>query len=344
MKYKTLFNAIHPPKTDDEMIRSVLSGKDKPVPAYAVTAAKKHRFRTPAVIAAAALAASVVISAAGAYCGWDYSRMFDGFFSRIAEESGDYVDTGIGAQISAADLSQMGTDLDKTVDFGCGTVTFTGAVADSNTVMLMYDITVDDDILLEYQEKYGGGNNVLARIWFENNPTGCNFADGFGTGNSWTTVLFYQDGYLSRDSVLELEFDTLTLWSGDNFPWEIDTEEPVTLSLSLGFMNTQRVALSPEAETTLDNYQYTIEDVIITPLSIQWYARRGEKSGKLQGETDPLIFRFKDGTEVRNYQITAASEYNGGREFFAAMFDKSIDVEDLASVMIGDCTIMLNGE
>ena len=65
------------------------------------------------------------------------------------------------------------------------------------------------------------------------------------------------------------------------------------------------------------------------------------KIGKTQGETSPIVYCFKDGTEIRNYQITETSEYNGEREFFAVLLDKPINPNDLVSVTIGDFTITL---
>ena len=199
------------------------------------------------------------------------------------------------------------------------------------------------------------GERPCAFLGFEENPLGCNFSDGFGFDSSVengiygtnganyskTNVNFFQDGYLTPNTVLELEFNTITLLASDNSHREIEPEESITLSLPLDFMNTQRIEVSPNAEITLDNYRYTLDDVVITPLCIQWYAQRDEKIGKTQGETSPIVYCFKDGTEIRNYQITETSEYNGEREFFAVLLDKPINPNDLVSVTIGDFTITL---
>ncbi len=356
-KYTELFDNITPPKTDDELLREVLSRREGAVPGGFTEPPKRRSFRKPVIIAAAAVAAvSVGVTAAGASTGWDFSRLFEGFYSRRAQDYAGYVDTGIENQVITADLSEMGISLDQTVDFGYGTVTFTGAIADSNVVMIMYDLTVKDEVLEEYYNKYSkeGKKPFLNLDCSFLNP-GCNYSDGFGyplsapdsTINekavdcSITKAYYYRDGYLSNDTVLEVEFDIFNMSASDQSWWELELEEPVTLSLPLDFMNTDRIAVSPNVEITHDNYRYFLEDVVITPLNIQWYTQPGERIEHLPMRSDPLIYRFKDGTEVKNYAISESSEYNGDREFHSVLLDKPINVEDLASVTIGDYTLYL---
>lgn len=348
MKYKTLFDRITPPKTDDEMIKLVLSGGVEALPALKESAPKKRSFRKSAVCAAAAAALAVGVTAAGASFGWDFSGLFEGFYSRISSEAQGYVDTGIENQNHTADLSQMGISLNKTVDFGCGTVTFTGAAADRNTVLVMYDLAINEKALEEYHGKFGSSDkSPRAELELSENPAGCNLAAGYGTPNdtsgvvSYTSVYFYQNGFLTEDSVMELEFVKVAIFDGAS-RLEIELEQPVKLSFPLDFMNTEYVSVSPDADITIDNYEYHIDEVVITPLSIQWYAERGGRTGKLEGVIDPLICKFADGAEVRNYQISGASEYSGGREFFTVLFDKPVNPADLVSVKIGGCEIPLN--
>lgn len=357
-RYSELFDKITPPKSDDALLRSVLSRRTEAAPEseYADTP-KRRTFRRPVIIAAAAVATvSVGVTAAGASHGWDFTKMFEEFYNRITNDYLGYVDTGIEDQVSTADLSEMGIDLDRTVDFGYGTVKFTGAVADSNVVMVMYDLTVKDEVLEEYYSKYSKeGEKPWLNLSIDFLMPGCEHADSFGSSLimpdevsddngascSRTDAYYYQDGYLSKDMILEVEFNTFSMNAGDHSWWEMKLEEPVVLSLPLDFMNTDRIAVSPNAEMTQDNYRYFLEDVVITPLSIQWYTQRGENIGHLSLRNEPLIYRFKDGTEVKNYCISETAEYNGVREIHSALLDKPINVKDLASVTIGDYTINL---
>lgn len=356
-KYTELFDNITPPKTDDELLRAVLSRREEAVHGGFTETTKRRAFRKPIIIAAAAVTAvSVGVTAVGASTGWDFSRLFEGFYSQRAQDNAGYVDTGIENQVITADLSEMGISLDQTVDFGYGTVTFTGAIADSNVVMIMYNLTVDDEVLEEYYSKYSKeGKKPGLHLTIDFMKPGCNFSDGFGyplfmpyeTINdngvdcTRTDAYYYQDGFLSKDMILELEFNTFRMFASDHSWWELELDEPVVLSLPLDFMKTDRIAVSPKVEITHDNYRYFLEDVVITPLNIQWYTQPGERIEHLPMRSDPLIYRFKDGTEVKNYGITASSEYKGDREFHSVLLDKPINVNDLASVTIGDYTLYL---
>ena len=360
-RYTQLFDQITPPKTDEELLQDVLSRREEAAPGGFTETPKRRAFRKPVIIAAAAVTAvSVGVTAVGASTGWDFSKMFEGFYTKITNDYYGYVDTGIENQVLTADLSEMGINLDQTIDFGYGTVTFTGAIADSQVVMVMYDLTVKDEVLEDYYSKH---SNEGAKPWislgFDFLNPGCRHADSFGytlsmpyetisdngVDCSRTDAYFYEDGYISRGMVLEIEFDLFSMYASDHSLWEIKLEEPVTLSLPLDFMNTDRIEVSPNVEIIHDNYRYFLEDVVLTPLSIQWYTQPGEKIDHLPLRSDPLIYRLKDGTEVKNYGITEGAAYNasmGDREYHSALLDKPINLDDLASVTIGDYTIYLD--
>ena len=215
---------------------------------------------------------------------------------------------------------------------------------------LMYELAINEMAIEEYHGKFGNSDKLpWAELEISENPAECNLATGYGTKDdtsgiiTYTNAFSFQNGYLNENSVIELEFGTLTLSAGDNSCLGLPLEEPIRLSLPLNFMTEKSVSVSPDIEVTIDNYEYHLDDMVITPLSIQWYAKRGSKIGRLAGETAPLTCKFRDGTEIRNYQITGASECNGEREFFTVLWDKPINPYDLYSVIIGGCEILLNG-
>lgn len=349
--YKRLFEQISPRESDEALISKVRARKAEKMKNKS---SKSIHFRKAAAISAAAvLAVGAVTVSVGAATNWDFTKLFEGFYSNVLNDYPCYENTVIEEQTITADLSQMGTNLDQTVDFGYGTVHFTGAIADSNVVMVMYELTVDDEVLTEYYSKHSNeGKKPWADLNYIMKP-GCVYTEGYGSLLSMpvdtigdngvdcyrTDAYFYQTGYLSKDKVLELQFNTFNLYASDNSMWELELEEPVTLSLPLDFMNTDRIEVSPNVEITHDNYRYFLEDVVITPLNIQWYTQPGEKIERLPVQSDPLIYRFKDGTEVKNYSITETAEYQGDREVHSALLDNPIDINTLASVTIGDYTI-----
>lgn len=349
--YKRLFEQISPTESDEALISKVRARKAENMKNKS---SKSIHFRKAAVISAAAvLAVGVVTVSVGAATNWDFPKLFEGFYSDVLNDYPCYENTVMEEQAIKADLSQMGTNLDQTVDFGYGTVHFTGAIADSNVVMVMYELRVSDDVLAEFYSEHSKEGKKPWAILCNEIRDGCVYTEDYGYPLSMpgdtigdngvdcyrTDAYFYQTGYLSKDKVLELQFNTFYLTASDYSRWELELEEPVTLSLPLDFMNTDRIEVSPNVEITHDNYRYFLEDVVITPLNIQWYTQPGEKIEHLPLQSDPLIYRFKDGTEVKNYSITETAEYKGDREVHSALLDKPIDINNLASVTIGDYTI-----
>ena len=84
-KYIELFNNITPPETDDELLRNILSRRSKTDSPGFSTPKKKRTLRRPVIIAAAAVAtAAVGVTAAGASTGWDFTKLFQGFYSQRA--------------------------------------------------------------------------------------------------------------------------------------------------------------------------------------------------------------------------------------------------------------------
>lgn len=344
-KYTELFNNITPPKSDDELLRNVLSCRGEAVPARFSGTTKKRYFRRPVIIAAAAVAAaSVGVTAAGASVGWDFTKLFRGFYSQRALDNAGYIDTGIENQLATADLSAMGTDLYQTADFGFGKVTFTGAVADSSVIMVMYELDINEDVLHDFAQDYGLQEN---EIWGELEPDsqtiGFYGTQGFGerTKSSYKrTVIFeFHGNELNKESSFNASFCTLSLW-GNSFTLEIPLEEPVTIELSLDFISTERVTVETDAEVQIDNYLYELKKVNITPLAVQLDVKEIRKTGK-PDKSEPLILQFKDGTEVKNYSLISSTVEGIDSYPFLILLDKPIDINNLSSVTIGDYTLYL---
>lgn len=344
-KYIELFNNITPPETDDELLRNILSRRSKTDSPGFSTPKKKRTLRRPVIIAAAAVAtAAVGVTAAGASTGWDFTKLFQGFYSQRALDNSGYIDTGIENQLAAVDLTAMGTDLYQTTDFGFGKVTFTGAVADSSVVMVMYELDINDDVLQNFAQDYNLQENEI-RVELKPNPqtTGCYGTQGFGertvSGYKHTVIFEFHGNELNTESSFNACFCDLTLFSSTNIR-EIPFEEPVILKLPLDFINTDRVTVEPDTEVQIDNYLYELKKVNITPLAVQWDAKVIRKIRK-PDKSSPLIMRFKDGTEVKNYSLTSSDVEGSDSDTFLVLLDKPININDLSSVIIGNYTINL---
>lgn len=344
-KYTELFNNITPPETDDELLRKVLACRSEAVSVGFSDAPKRRPLRRPVIIAAAAIAAaSVGVTAAGASTGWDFTKLFQGFYSQRALDNAGYVDTGIENQIVTADLAAMGTDLYHTADFGFGEVTFTGAVADSSVVIVMYELDINEDVLQGFVQDYGlRENEVWCNLDSAPQTVGFNGTVSFGertdSGYKCTVGFEFHGDQLNEESTLIASFSSLTLFSGTNSR-EIPLEEPVILDLPLDFIDTSHITVEPDVNVQIDNYLYSLEKVVITPLAVRWDSRVIRKVGK-PDNSDPVICRFKDGTEVINYSITGSAINGYDSDSYLVLLDKPININDLSSVTIGDYTINL---
>lgn len=344
-KYTELFNNITPPETDDELLRNVLLRRSKTDSPGFSAATKKRTLRRPVIIAAAAVAtAAVGVTAAGASTGWDFTKLFQGFYSQRALDNSGYIDTGIENQLAAVDLTAMGTDLYQTTDFGFGKVTFTGAVADSSVVMVMYELDINEDVLQNFAQDYNlQENEIRAELKPSPQTNGCYGTQGFGertvSGYKHTVIFEFHGNELNTESSFNACFCNLTLFSSTNIR-EIPFEEPVILKLPLDFINTDRVTVEPDTEVQIDNYLYELKKVNITPLAVQWDAKVIRKIRK-PDKPSPLIMRFKDGTEVKNYSLTSSYVEGSDSDTFLVLLDKPININDLSSVMIGNYTINL---
>lgn len=344
-KYTELFNNITPPESDDDLLRNVLARRSEAVSGGFSDATKRRQLRRPVIIAAAAVAAaSVGVTAAGASTGWDFKKLFQGFYSQRALDNAGYVDTGIENQIVTADLAEMGTDLYQAADFGFGKVTFTGAVADSSVVMVMYELDINEDVLQGFAQDYGlQENEIWCSLDSAPQTVGFNGTVSFGertdNGYKCTVGFEFHGDQLDEESTLIASFSSLTLFSGTNSR-EIPLEEPVILDLPLDFIDTSHITVEPDVNVQIDNYLYSLEKVVITPLAVRWDSRVIRKVGK-PDSSDPVICRFKDGTEVINYSITSSAINGYDSDSYLVLLDKPININDLSSVTIGDYTIDL---
>ncbi len=343
-RYNELFDRVNPPKTDDDLFRAVIAEKSSGLtPETPEQSAPRRRvFKRPAVIlAAAAVTVSAGVTAAGAASGWNFPKMFESFFTNVLTDYYGYGDKNTEDEVITADLSEMGIDLNYTFDLGIGSVTFTGAIADSNAVYVMYDLTIDEEIL----EEYNPDNREMWAYLFTTRylPEGAFVGGSNPIGrkdNTFSRAVSYEYmDYLNKNDVLNISYDRIELSASNLSVKEIMLENPVELSIPLDFMNTDRIEVSPNVEITHDNCRYFLEDVVITPLSTKWYTQPLDEIEHLPLRSEPLIYRFKDGTEVKNYGITEGAMYDDVQEIHYAILDKPINLSELVSITIGDYTI-----
>ncbi|MGN1111120.1 MAG: hypothetical protein ACI4QY_05655 [Oscillospiraceae bacterium] len=348
--YKKLFEQISPRESDEVLISKLMARKAENMKDND-TKKSKNIFlkKAVAIPAAAVLAIGAITVSIGAASGWNFSNLFEKYFSNASTNRP--TDDERGKYDITAKLSEMGTNLDETVDFGCGTVHFIGAVADSNAVMVMYELTVNDDVLKEYYSEYSNSGKVpYAGLYRKSGVPGeTGYSDPVeiigehGVDVVRTDLVYFSNGDLNSSKAIKLYYDTLWLGGDDGSYRELELENPVELSLPLNFMSADKIEVTPNTEIIHDNHRYFLKTVKITPLSIQWTVNPPEIGEREHGpmHNDPIVFRFKDGTEVKSYGIFETAEYRVDHEYHSGVLENPIDVKSLASVTIGDYTINL---
>lgn len=153
-------------------------------------------------------------------------------------------------------------------------------------------------------------------------------------------ALEYQDNFLNEDNVISLSFDEFSIWCGGDTKERYTLKVPIEFDIPLDFINTERIVVYPHQEIVFEGYSCTLEEVVATPLSIQWYIKRGERLSPIH--SDPLMYTFSDGTAVTSYDYTGRGALNNDElEFCTALLDKPVNPSNIASVTIGNYTVDL---
>lgn len=159
-KYNQLFDQISPTESDDELLQAVFARKAENMNMTNTNTKRKIIRKAVIIPIAATLALSATAVGVGAAYNWDFSQIFQSFYSQRAEDGKCLVDTNIDNQTLNADLSSMGKNLGLSFDFEYGTVNFTGVIADSSILFLTYELNVNEDFIEQYYEKYNAAEKM----------------------------------------------------------------------------------------------------------------------------------------------------------------------------------------
>ncbi len=352
-RYNELFDRVNPPKTDDDLFRAVIAEKNSGLtPETPEQPAPRRRvFKRPAVVlAAAAVTVSAGVTAAGASVGWDFSKLFDQFYSDRA---------ALLNSPSEYDLNfdEMGIQLSKTFDLGCGTAEIHGAIGDTNVLMLIYDLTADDEVKRFAQDNSVDESSVHLRlncrnvgttvISDKNEPLNCSWerycSKEILNGSS---ILRCTDFYFSdiplNGGTWHIRYDTLSLYGGGNRK-DIHLENPVELDIPLDFISLDCIEIDPDTQVQIDNDILHVTSMVITPLAVSWDQRYVRSADVYSDSATPLVIHFRDGTEVVNYERISSVDESGIEVSSARVMLKTpIKVSEVSAITLGDLTIEVN--
>lgn len=286
-----------------------------------------RRWYIPLIVAAAVV--SITTVGVGAAYSWDFAQLFNANFENKAD---DYVlPTNIDNQANTVDLSDMGEDIFQSFEFEYGRVDFTGYISDSSNIMLMYSLDIDEEAL--------GDNAQDDAYWqlsdtIQKHPEKSSSGQGYrNPDGSFTccTTYSYGTNALTNGDTFRIEFTELYSFGKDTYT-SLPLSEPIILEFTIENVNPAYKEIKCNHEYTDDGYSRTLDKVIVTPLSIDWYSLRGKAA---QSDTElwaSIEYTMSDGTVVKNYDITGTD--SDDYDFFSAKLDKPIDPYDVTSVTI----------
>lgn len=334
MNYKRVmqeaFSVISPSISEDEIRTNVIERSQS------TNEQTKYSHKRYIPLIAAAVAASATTVGVGAACNWDFAQLFNAHFQNKAD---DYIlQTNIESQADIVDLTDMENDILQSFEFEYGRVDFKGYISDSSNIMLMYTLSIDEEAL--------GENSQANAYWELSDGTKTHAEKSYsgqgyrGNDNSFTycTTYSYGKNTLANGDVFRIEFTELYSFGKDTYI-NLPLSEPIVLQFTLENVNNEYKEIDCHHRYTDDGYSRTLDKVIVTPLSIDWYSLR-EKA--VQSDTElwsSIEYTLSDGTVIKNYDIsgTACGEY----DYFSAKLDKPINPYEIISVTICGIEISL---
>lgn len=327
MDYKKIiqdaFSAVSSSRSDEEISSNVIERTEN-----MNKKTKKTRSRCVAAIAAA-VAVSTGTVAVGAACGWDFAQLFNMHFENKAD---DYIlPTNIESQADTVDLTEMGNDILQSFEFEYGRVDFKSYISDSSNIMLMYTLDIDEQALGEHHQDHAywqlsdAASTSSAK---SDSGQGYRNADGSFT---YCTTYSYGENKLSNGDIFRIEYTELHNFNTETYT-SLPLREPIVLEITLENINTSYKEIKCSRQYTDDGYSHTLDKIIISPLSIDWYSLRGEAAQSNTELWAAIEYTLSDGTAIKCYDVTGTD--SGKYDYFSAKLDKPVDPYDVTSVTI----------
>lgn len=147
-EYNALFDKITPARSDDELLLGVLGKAEK------MDKKIKKSIKKPLIaVCAASLAVCGAVTAVGAYCGWDFNKVFGAFFkpepSYVQQSEGADEDNA-PAELFDYDFEKQGKVIDKTYKLEGYDLHIKGVTATDTSVCMVLDVIFGEDFPYSY--------------------------------------------------------------------------------------------------------------------------------------------------------------------------------------------------
>lgn len=147
-EYNALFDKITPARSDDELLFGVLGKAEK------MDKKLKKSIKKPLIaVCAASLAVCGAVTAVGAYCGWDFNKVFGAFFKpepSYAQQSEGAGEDNAPAELFDYDFEKQGKVIDKTYKLSGYDLHIKGVTATDTSVCVVLDVIFGEDFPYSY--------------------------------------------------------------------------------------------------------------------------------------------------------------------------------------------------
>ncbi len=296
------YDSITPIRSDDEITKAVI-GKAKNM--------EKRTFSKKAFIipAAAVMALTVGAVGVGASYNWDYAEVLESFFTDRISESSTELDNSF-------DFNRYGMAIDKTITKDDCTIDLHGIAADSSTVYIACDVTVNELAQggLQLKDVYilGGiePNQFGGEMdWGFSSDSSCISRDG-NTFSMICPIVTGEQVEFPDDTVIFQLYDFTYFTTDDNGEYtahSITLNEDIAVDMSSFDRNMDTAVFAPdiafEHESANGNVvNAVLKEIRISPLSMSYSIYVDEQDVQAINEfhdlTDGALITLSDGSSM----------------------------------------------
>ena len=356
-EYNALFDKITPARSDDELLLGVLGKAEK------MDKKIKKSIKKPLIaVCAASLAVCGAVTAVGAYCGWDFNKVFGAFFkpepSYVQQSEGAGEDNA-PAELFEYDFEKQGKVIDKTYKLEGYDLHIKGVTATDTSVCMVLDVIFGED----FPYSYGPDSREYSawRIQPEIDVSGVDPEATWGCGTNITqpqingNVFTYMvtvnvHGVSIGGRTVTFDFGELTRkikLFDENGNFLTFAEEPervdcgVSIEIPIDFIDTAdtiRKEVGREA-TMHDGRTVFIERVIVSPFMVSAEYTDNPDSPDYIG--DEFVLVLQDGTKLYGIDRGGFGGSNGKTAEYGINLTSPINTDLISYVAIGNLLIPL---
>ncbi|MGN0618756.1 MAG: hypothetical protein ACI4J7_07015 [Ruminiclostridium sp.] len=356
-EYNALFDKITPARSDDELLLGVLGKAEK------MDKKLKKSIKKPLIaVCAASLAVCGAVTAVGAYCGWDFNKVFGAFF----KPEPSYVQQAEGAgednapeELFNYDFEKQGKVIDRTFELNGYDLHIKGVTATDTSVCMVLDVIFGEDFPFSYGPESREYSTWRIQPVIDVSGVDPEATWGCGTnitqpqinGNVFTYMITVNvHGVSIGGRTVTFDFEKLTRnikIFDENGNFLTFAEEPesvdcgVSIEIPIDFIDTAgtiRKEVGREA-TMHDGTTVFIERIIVSPFMISAEYTDSKDSPAYIG--DEFVLTLDDGTKLYGIDRGGSGSSNGETAEYSIYLTSPVNTDLISSVTIGSLTISL---